>query len=72
MTMEITLKNGNTVLSVASFNRGNSHFIVDDGCYVLINNQGGSYGVSPWLFQEAIDVLKTLPSDPREAEPSEV
>ncbi len=65
--MELKLKNGETATSVASFNRGNSNFIVDDGCYVLVNKQGELFGMSSWLFKEAVEVLKTLPSDPRRA-----
>lgn len=70
--MELELKNGGTALSVASFNEGNSHFIVNEGCYVLVNKQiqgasMGRFGLSAWLPQEAIEVLKTLPSDPRVA-----
>lgn len=70
--MELELKNGGTALSVASFNGGDSHFIVNDGCYVLVNKQVqgaslGRFGMSAWLFKEAVEVLKALPSDPRVA-----
>lgn len=51
--------------AVAEFNNGFSHFVRDDHCYVLLN--GG--GPSSWLFDEALDVLKSLPSDPDHARP---
>ncbi len=48
----VVLENGAVVRPVATFNGGNSHFIVDDGCYVLINR--GS------IFKEAWKVLRSL------------
>jgi len=45
-------------VSVASFNRGNSNFICGEDCYVLVN---GTH-ISNWLFEEAVQVLKELPS----------
>jgi hypothetical protein len=54
--------------SVAVFNKGHSHFIVDDGCYVLVNRHYGTRGKptdsfrpSPWIFAEAREVLAGLP-----------
>jgi hypothetical protein len=55
--MKITLNNGEVVDTIVTFNNGYSHFIVDDGCYVLINGVARS----PWIFPEAFRVLKTLP-----------
>jgi len=60
-------KTGSEELSLACFNGGNSHFIMDDSCYVLVNRTtDGKFGMSSWLFPEAVDVLKTLPSEARE------
>jgi hypothetical protein len=57
---------------IATFNDGNSHFIIDDGCYVLVNrtNDGENdyYGESAWISPEALEVLNTLPSPSKELE----
>ncbi len=45
---------------------GVSHIIVDDGCYVLVNGNGDFGTVEHW-YPEAVEALKGLPSDPREA-----
>lgn len=45
-------------VSVVSFNRTRSHFICAECCYVLIN---GNH-VSSWLSEEAVDVMRNLPS----------
>ena len=42
---------------VATFNKGFSHFILDDGCYVLIDNGQ----ISAYIFEEAFKVLMKLP-----------
>jgi hypothetical protein len=69
----IQLHNGSEADTVASFNGGQSHFILDDHCYVLVNRtpvvqfEGGPphlgdfYTPSHWIFPEALEVLKTLP-----------
>ena len=66
--MKIILeKTGTEALSLACFNEGNSHFIDDDSCYVLVNRtSSGNFAMSSWLFPEAVEVLKTLPSKARE------
>ncbi len=54
---------------VAEFNEGNSRFVVDDGCYLLINRgSDGTWGKSSWVFPEAVKVLKGLPDQAKEAE----
>lgn len=64
--MKITLDNGSKVTPVATFNKGDSHFIVDDGCYVLVNHKLAEdyYVMSPWIFPEALKVLRSLPDLP--------
>jgi len=58
--------NGSTyeVEPVVSFNKGYSHFIKDDGCYLLVNGHLAPEHskVSSWIFPEAQEVLKKLPS----------
>jgi len=59
---KITLDNGAKVESVAEFNDGNSHIIEDDHCYVLVNrDKDDRFAMSPWLFPEALRVLRKLP-----------
>ncbi len=52
------------------FNESNSCFIVDDGCYVLCNHIRDNWVQSTHIFKEALEHLKRLPSDPREAKTS--
>jgi hypothetical protein len=68
--MDITIVNGSgehKAKSIASFNNGNSHFIIDDRCYVLVtrrfydSSEPITYSVCAWLSNEAVEVLKTLP-----------
>lgn len=63
MAKKITLENGVKVTSLAEFNDGNSHFIEDDHCYVLVNRdpETDRFGMSPHLFAEALKVLRKLP-----------
>jgi hypothetical protein len=63
----ITLDNNHTVEAVAIFNNGNSAFILDDRCYVLVNRnlqsgRGDKFAFAYWIFPEAWEVLKGLPS----------
>lgn len=67
----ILLENGGDVHAVASLEDeygGESHIIVDDGCYVLVNgsDEHGYNAVKHW-YKEAVQVLKTLPDNPRDA-----
>ena len=63
MTKKITLENGEAATSLAEFNDGNSHFIEDDHCYVLVNRDPKTerFGMSSHLFPEALKVLRKLP-----------
>lgn len=45
---------------------GFSCFVTDDSCYVLKNWVGGEWKTSKWLYGEAIEELKKLPSNPRD------
>lgn len=65
---EIELKNGETAIAFVEFNEGNSHIIVDGGCWVIINGKG----MSPWIFTEAAIALRSLPCNPHEYEPYRV
>lgn len=66
--MTFKLTNGEEVHPITTFNKGYSHIIVDDGCYVIVNGDPGKLGSSAWIFREALEVLKTLPIDPSEVE----
>lgn len=42
---------------------GKCQISIDDNCYVLsLKQSNGTYKLSPWIFKEALDVIKTLPS----------
>jgi len=42
---------------------GRAQITVDDHCYViLLRGRNGRYKQTAWIFPEAFDVLKTLPS----------
>lgn len=56
---------GSTVIAVACFNKGYSHIAVDDNCWIVVNGDR----MSPWIFAEAMEVLKTLPNKPSEYKP---
>lgn len=63
---EVQLDNGVFVKPVATLeekNGGKCQIIEDDHCYVLLLRQeDGSYKRTSWIFPEAFEVLKTLPS----------
>ena len=61
---KIKIYTGEYVTPVAEFNDGCSHIIVDDGCYIIVNGEK----FSPWIFREALAVLKTLPENPKDIE----
>ena len=53
--------------AVAVLNNGNSAIVVDDGCYCVKNRTEKGWGLSAWVFPEALQVMKGLPDDPRAA-----
>jgi hypothetical protein len=61
-----TLENGSTfvpVATLASEYGGRCQISIDDHCYVLhLKQSNGKYKLTSWIFREAFDVLKTLPS----------
>jgi hypothetical protein len=54
--------------SLIIFNEGNSCIVIDDGCYVIKNYNGKEWGTSAWIFTEALENLKCLPANPRDAQ----
>lgn len=65
---EKTFDNGNGVMlePIATLEEDGGckcQVISDDGCYVLFLQQpDGYYEHTSWIFKEALEVLKTLPS----------
>ena len=63
---EITLENGSKVKPIATLaddHGGRCQILVDDHCYVLcLLNGTGEYCYTPYIFREAFEVLKTLPT----------
>jgi hypothetical protein len=61
---QVVMDNGVTIKPVATLKNdagGVSHIIVDDHCYVLINEfDGVGHKVYHW-YPEAVEALKTLP-----------
>ena len=53
--------------TVAVLNGGDSVIVVDDHCYAIRNFVFGEWRFSAWVFQEALDALKTLPPVPDDA-----
>ena len=60
---------GKPVATLKDNHGGISHFVVDDGCYVLLNlvpthrpSNDRKFKPSAWIYPEAFEVLKTLPS----------
>ena len=68
-TGEIAFPNGSRATYVAKLNKGYSHIIVDDNCWVIVNGEDGQAGNSAWIFEEALDALKQLPSNPADYAP---
>lgn len=60
------LDNGVEFIPVATLedeNGGRCQISIDDHCYVLkLKQNDGKYKITPWIFPEAFEVLKTLPS----------
>jgi len=51
------------VATLADEYGGRVQIVIDDHCFVLeLKQEDGSYKMIKWWFQEAVDVLKTLPS----------
>jgi hypothetical protein len=62
---QVEMENGALVTPVASLESqhgGVAHFIIDDNCYVLILKRESGYISTSWIFKEAFEVLKNLPS----------
>jgi len=60
-----TMQGGSNVTPVATLedeHGGKAHIIVDDHCYILILRRDMGYVMTAWIFPEAFEVLKTLPS----------
>ncbi len=60
-----TLNNGAEVQSHATLADeygGRAQIATDDHCYVLYLNTGDGYKMTKWIFKEAFEVLKQLPS----------
>jgi hypothetical protein len=53
--------------TVSVFNNDNSVIVVDDHCYVIKNRKDSGWGISAWIFKEALSVLRTLPENPDDA-----
>ena len=65
------LRDGQDV-SVCTLNKGYTHIIDDDHCWVILNGKGTKkqpYGVSAWIFPKAMEVLKCLPNCTKDYEP---
>ena len=65
----LRLRTGAEVFSVATFNNGFSHIVVDDNDWVIANGHDGDARFSSWIFPEAMEVLKQLPNSPLDYQP---
>lgn len=54
-------------ISVVNFNNGYSHIVIDDNSYAILNGNDTDY--SAWIFEEAMQVLKQLPNNPKDYKP---
>lgn len=54
------------------FNNGCSCIGTDDGCYVIKNYVNKNWVSSAHVFKEALENLKMLPGDPRDAQAAQV
>ena len=51
------------VATLADEYGGRAQISIDDHCYILrLKQKDGRYKSTPWIFPEAFEVLKTLPS----------
>ena len=60
-----TLQGGTNFKPVATLvdeSGGKAHIHIDDHCYVLTLRRDMGYVMTAWIFPEAFEVLKTLPS----------
>lgn len=55
----------NSFVTVASFGDGESHIAIDSGCWVVLFEGR----LTPWIPEEAAEILKDLPSSPLDYEP---
>ena len=53
---------GTPVATLADEHGGRVQIIIDDGCYLIMIKRPNGYRQSAWIFHEAHNVLKTLPS----------
>ena len=62
---EAVLYNGSPVATLENPNGGRAQISIDDHCYVLSllneNKDGEFYQYTPYIFQEALEVIRTLP-----------
>lgn len=50
------------VATLADEHDGRCQISIDDHCYILsLKQSDGRYKITPWVFSEAFEVLKTLP-----------
>ena len=59
------LEGGTTFTPIATLvdeSGGKAHIHIDDHCYVLTLRRDMGYIHTAWIFPEAFEVLKTLPS----------
>ena len=54
---------GTPVATLADSSGGRAQIVIDDGCYLIVlKRPNGRYQRTSWIFEEAHEVLKTLPS----------
>lgn len=54
---------GEPVATLADEWGGRCQICIDDHCYILrLKQESGLYRTTPYIFKEAFEVLKTLPS----------
>lgn len=68
--VEFKVENIGNHVSVAELNDGYTHICVDDSCWIIVNEtKKTDMEYQPWIFPEATEVLKQLPSNPNQYEP---
>ena len=66
---EVTLKNGTVFKPVATLvdaAAGRVQIVLEEGCYVLCVKREDGYVFTPYIFREAFEVLRTLPTPHRD------
>lgn len=54
---------GTPVATLTDSSGGRAQIVIDDGCYLIVlKRPNGRYQRTSWIFPEAFEVLKTLPS----------